>query len=222
LYINGDESFPFGLPLTNATSAITTGQRVYGLTETPLSSISYLKFQQLFGPEATMPLYHGLTANNAPVYAYVDALWNNLTGTPFQTNVYNSELFGAGDLELVQNCAVEYEIDFEFVIGNVLNMEIPECDLLFIDTLHNYNQLKQELSLHSNKVKKYIIFHDTVSFAYSDEKNADEMGMLNQIETNLPKGLWPAIEEFLYHNRDWVIWEKKPNNNGLTILKRLY
>jgi phage tail sheath protein FI len=102
LYVTGDESFPFGVPLTNATSAITTGQRVYGLTETPLSSISYLKFEQLFGAEATTPLHHGLTANNAPVYAYVDALWNNLTGTPFQTNVYNSELFGAGDLELVQ------------------------------------------------------------------------------------------------------------------------
>ena len=55
-----------------------------------------------------------------------------------------------------------------------------------------------------------------------DEKSADEMGMLNQIETNLPKGLWPAIEEFLYHNKNWVIWEKKANNNGLTVLKRIY
>ena len=34
-------------------------------------------------------------------------------------------------------------------------------------------------------------------------------------------GLWPAIEEFLCHNRNWVIWEKNPNNNGLTVLKRL-
>jgi len=54
-----------------------------------------------------------------------------------------------------------------------------------------------------------------------DEKSANEMGLLNDVETNLPKGLWPAIEEFLYHNRNWVIVEKKTNNNGLTILKRI-
>jgi ubiquitin C-terminal hydrolase len=45
---------------------------------------------------------------------------------------------------------------------------------------------------------------------------------INDVETNLPKGLWPAIEEFLYHNKNWVIWEKKANNNGLTVLKRIY
>ena len=54
-----------------------------------------------------------------------------------------------------------------------------------------------------------------------DEKSHDEMGKLNDVETNLPKGLWTAIEEFLYNNKDWIIWEKKPNNNGLTVLKRI-
>jgi hypothetical protein len=94
------------------------------------------------------------------------------------------------------------------------------CDLLFIDTWHCYLQLKKELTRHHSKVNKYIILHDTVSYANVDEKSADEMGVLNHIETNLPKGLWSAVEEFLYENKNWVVWEKKPNNNGLTILKR--
>jgi len=150
--------------------------------------------------------------------------WAFLAGNPkklISLDLYNPEYFG-GNLQEVYNAVSSTDIDFTFVEHDSLTYDIDSCDLLFIDTWHDFLQLKKELTRHHTKVKKYIIFHDTVSFAYSDEKNADEIGMLNQIETNLPKGLWPAIEEFLYHNRDWVIWEKKPNNNGLTILKRLY
>ena len=139
----------------------------------------------------------------------VVSTWALLLAKPkklISIDLYNPAYYGPNDLELVQNCAVEYEIDFEFVIGNVLNMEIPECDLLFIDTLHNYNQLKQELSLHSNKVKKYIIFHDTESFRFKGE-------------TNNENGIWPAIEEFLEENKHWSVYEIFTNNNGLTIIK---
>jgi len=34
-------------------------------------------------------------------------------------------------------------------------------------------------------------------------------------------GLWPAIEEFLKNNNDWVLHERFTNNNGLTILKKI-
>ena len=139
----------------------------------------------------------------------VVSTWALLLANPkklISIDLYNPAYYGPNDLELVQNCAVEYEIDFEFVIGNVLNMEISECDLLFIDTLHNYNQLKQELSLHSNKVKKYIIFHDTESFRFKGE-------------TNNENGIWPAIEEFLEENKHWSVCEIFTNNNGLTIIK---
>jgi hypothetical protein len=37
-------------------------------------------------------------------------------------------------------------------------------------------------------------------------------------EINL--GLWPAIEEFLKNNPNWILHERFTNNNGLTILKR--
>ena len=60
------------------------------------------------------------------------------------------------------------------------------------------------------------------SFHYPFALSDSDASILNQNETNLPKGLWPAIEEFLYHNKNWVIWEKKANNNGLTVLKRIY
>ncbi len=106
---------------------------------------------------------------------------------------------------------VKYDTDFEFRVANTLDLEIEETDLLFIDTLHNYNQLKGELTLHGNKSRKYIIFHDTTTFEWTGESYEGKVGEL---------GLWPAIAEFLEENKNWELHERFTNNNGLTILKR--
>ena len=70
------------------------------------------------------------------------------------------------------------------------------------------NQLSQELKLHAGKVKKYLLFHDTVSFGEKGEHDQD-------------KGLIPAIEEFLQDNTDWNLIEKFENNNGFTVLEKI-
>lgn len=111
------------------------------------------------------------------------------------------------DINLVEQLAKENDVEFNFILGNTLEIEIPECDLLFIDTLHDYTQLKKELELHAKKVKKYIIFHDTETFK-------------NNGETKGEKGIWFAIEEFLSNNKEWNIAEHFSNNNGLTIIKK--
>ena len=102
-------------------------------------------------------------------------------------------------------------VNFEFVIGDTRTIEIEPTDLLFIDTLHTYTQLKRELELHSGKVRKFIILHDTTTFGESGEP--DENGIREL-------GLWPAVEEFLNTNCQWEILERFTNNNGLTILNR--
>ena len=149
--------------------------------------------------------------------------WAFLAGMPkklISLDLYNPDHFG-GNLQEVYDAALLGEIDFTFIEQDSLTYNIDSCDLLFLDTWHDFLQLKKELNRHHSNVKKYIIFHDTVSYMNVDEKSHDEMGKLNDVETNLPKGLWTAIEEFLYNNKDWIIWEKKPNNNGLTVLKRI-
>lgn len=95
--------------------------------------------------------------------------------------------------ELVKNCP-----EWSFTVGNSLDIEIPECDLLFIDTEHNYNQLHSELNLHHNKCKKYIVMHDT----------------------NLPE-LQKAIDDFMGKNSGWMIKKVFTNNNGLMVLERI-
>jgi hypothetical protein len=97
--------------------------------------------------------------------------------------------------------------DFSFIIADTRECIIEDTDLLFIDTLHNYEQLKIELDRHSSKVRKYMIFHDTTTFGTKGETSEI--------------GLWPALEEFLELNKQWAILERYHNNNGLTILHKI-
>jgi hypothetical protein len=105
---------------------------------------------------------------------------------------------------------VEDVTDYNFLIGDTLQIEIDETDLLFIDTLHNYKQLKKELEKHAGKVRKYIIFHDTTSFENIGESYTGQS----------EKGIWTAIEEFLSKNSHWKVKERFTNNNGLTIIEK--
>lgn len=113
--------------------------------------------------------------------------------------------------------------DYNFILSDTLKINIEETDLLFIDTLHTYNQLSKELSLHSKNVKKYIIIHDTTLFGYKDEKiynHASELLKEIKIEK---QGLFNAVLDFLDSEggMEWEILEKFDNNNGLTILKKI-
>ncbi len=113
-----------------------------------------------------------------------------------------------GNIKDVYDTAAHYEINFKFIKDNVLNVDIENTDLLFIDTWHVYDQVIQELNLHSHKVNKYLIFHDTTTFAV----NGESPGY---------KGLKYGIDEFLSNNINWKFHEEFPYNNGLTILKRV-
>jgi hypothetical protein len=117
----------------------------------------------------------------------------------------------------VYQMAEEYGLKFKFIEANVLNIDIEETDLLFLDTWHAYKQLKSELELHASKVKKYIIFHDTTTFAFQDEISYESLG---EEWVGDGKGIWLAIEEFLESNNEWKIIEKFTNNNGLTVIKK--
>jgi len=96
--------------------------------------------------------------------------------------------------------------EYKFIIGDTRQVIIEPTELLFIDTLHNYKQLKQELDLHSPKTSKFIILHDTETFGIRGETELE--------------GLLKAVGEFLQTTSIWTIHLQLKNNNGLTILKR--
>ena len=116
-------------------------------------------------------------------------------------------------LNELMSAAKEINVDFKFIKEDVLKVQMEQTDLLFIDTLHRGTQLKQELAIHSGKVNKYIILHDTVTFSSLGESDRDRP----EIKYD---GLKWALDEFLENNKEWIIKEVYKNCNGLTILKR--
>jgi hypothetical protein len=145
----------------------------------------------------------------------VVSTWAFLAGNPkeitsidlYHPSYYKSHDPQGCDIDLVEKSSRDQNIKFSFIQADVLSIEIPECDLLFIDTKHDYTQLKEELEIHSGKVKKFIIFHDTETFKSKGETPGDP-------------GIWKAIEEFLDKDQRWEILEHLENNNGLTIIGR--
>lgn len=118
----------------------------------------------------------------------------------------------------VYQVADEFGLKFKFIEANVLDIEIEETDLLFLDTWHSYSQLSKELTKFHSKVKKYLILHDTTTYADVDETNYEVLGPEWKADKE-KGGIWRAVEEFLFENPHWIIKERFTNNNGLTILK---
>jgi cephalosporin hydroxylase len=125
------------------------------------------------------------------------------------------------NIEKVISLCEEYSINYEFEEKDVLEVEIEPTELLFIDTLHTYNQLIKELELHSNKVSKYIVLHDTTHFGRIDEVIYSHASDIIKKSQTTKQGLMTAIEDFLLTElgQSWEIFRIYTNNNGLTILK---
>jgi len=138
--------------------------------------------------------------------------WSFLVALPKIMVSYDIQNPPAANIKLVKDTAKDIGVDFSFIMASTLDVEIAHTDLLFIDTHHSYAQLQKELALHSSKVNKYIIMHDTVLFGRVNERNSPP---------SEKQGLYTALEEFLDVDKNWQIKEHYTNNNGLTIIERV-
>lgn len=121
---------------------------------------------------------------------------------------------------LSQHCVVMSQLSektsFQPRVGDTRLVTIEHTDMLFIDTLHTFEQLKAELIRHvlfdhfapKPRVSKYLVFHDTSTFGFEGE------------DKKVP-GLLGAIHWF--QQQAFPVWhtvEQHLNNNGLTVLQR--
>lgn len=136
---------------------------------------------------------------------FVVSTYGFMAGKPSKLITY--DLYPHPNIWTADHIARENNIQFAFMERDTTKIEIEPTDLLFIDTLHDYNQIKTELALHADKVRKYIICHDTESYGYHNEDGS-------------PGGLMPAINEFLAENSQWKVKEHYTNCNGLMVLER--
>ena len=129
-------------------------------------------------------------------WAFIEGLGDNTTLVSI--DIKHPSKYGS-DITPVEKACHNKGILFKFYEHDTLTIDIPEVDMLFIDTLHTYDQLKGELDRHGNKAKKYLVFHDTVS---------------------CESELMPAINEFLKANKKWKIKEHYTFNNGCMVLEK--
>jgi len=182
--------------------------------QTPSDINEHLKTLKKYGEECENIVEMGVRTI-VSTWAFLSSNPKNMTSI----DLLHPSAFGA-DINEVYDAVKDTNINFEFIESDSLLVNIDDCDLLFIDTWHDFLQLKKELNRHNSKVKKYIILHDTVTFGYTNEPLDWNYPAKNTNETNLPSGLCPAIDEFLLLHNDWLLFERHSNNNGLTILKR--
>jgi hypothetical protein len=121
-----------------------------------------------------------------------------LAGNPKKIRSYDITDINLSILPELHNYATSNNIDFEFIIGNSLEVDIDNTDLLFIDTVHKRKHTEAELQRHFKNVNKYIMFHDTTAWP----------------------GVFEAAVEFLIKNNDWFIVEHCNKNSGLLVLKK--
>lgn len=144
--------------------------------------------------------------------------WALLAGKPKTLISYDINNI---DSKPIQNLAKLEGINFMFHQKNTCSIIIDETDVLFIDTLHTYKQLKTELSIHHSNVKHCIVMHDTYTFGIKDMEDCYNLGgpYVNINENTY--GLQSAINEFLFEHKNWNKTYETSINNGLTIIERI-
>ena len=197
------------------TNIIDLEQKINKLHQTPSDINEHLPTIIKYGQECDHITEMGVRS--------VLSTWGWLAASP-KTKLISYDLHNPsrwdGNIKEVEETAKAYGISFEFIEANVLEIDIEETDLLFIDTWHHYNQLKAELKRHSSKARKYICFHDTTSYEHHSEPSTSENSFKEELVWD--KGLWDAVTEFLEENKDtWRLKERFTNNNGFTIIERI-
>lgn len=160
---------------------------------------------------STWGALQGLSENSSAIRSYMGI---DLNYPPIDT------------LTLAQNLAQANNIDFKFLKQNDMELDIETIspvDLLFIDSLHTYCHLTYELEKFSPKVLKYIAMHDT-SAPWGDTEDTEYTGNYSEYPAHFDrskKGLWPAVQDFLKRHPEWTLLERRLNNHGFTVLKRI-
>lgn len=127
------------------------------------------------------------------------------------------------NLTLAKRLSAANGIQFDFWAANDMTIDIPESDLLFIDSLHTYCHLTYELETFCHKIKKYIAMHDT-SEPWGTEDDDHYFGDYSEYPAHYDrtkKGLWAAVEDFLAKHPEWILHERRFNCHGFTILRRV-
>lgn len=109
-------------------------------------------------------------------------------------------------------------------IGDSRTAPVVGCDLLFVDSLHTYEQCHAELLRHANAVERWLVFHDSITFgsigAAGESGQHRWIYMPGQAVPREALGIRPAIDELMMRDPSWRIHAHYTNSHGLLVLER--
>lgn len=91
-------------------------------------------------------------------------------------------------------------------INDSVSVSLEPTDMLLTDTIHTGTQLLRELTAHADKVRRFIVVHDTA--IYGDVGDDGSPGLLH------------GVRHWLRMHPEWSVIRHDENNNGLTVLSR--
>jgi len=99
---------------------------------------------------------------------------------------------------------------WEFRQGDSRKVDIPGCDLLFIDTVHTAEQISEELRKHASQVRRWIAAHDTESFPE----------IRRPLEELVKSGGWHIVYTSSEDNGLWVLERISGRNDARTFAQQ--
>ncbi len=126
-------------------------------------------------------------------------------------------------LQLAERLSEENGVLFRYLKADDMTIDLAPTEMLFIDSLHTYCHLSYELEKFSPKVSKYIAMHDT-SEPWGEADDTVYYGDFSEYPEWIDRskrGLWAAVVDFLGRHPEWQLLERRTNNHGFTILRRI-
>lgn len=123
--------------------------------------------------------------------------------------LYSYDLQGSTNVNHLRS--MKLPIDWEFHEQNTIRegFKIPPVDLLFVDSLHTFGQVRDELAMHGDNVKKFILFHDTSLYSQG----------VRSLDVSDQEGINRAISEYA-ESHGWTERYSVEFGHGLKILVR--
>lgn len=123
------------------------------------------------------------------------------------------------DMEAYTKAAKDANVSAKFILANSRKVEIPETDLLFVDSYHSYSHFMEEMRLHSHRARKYIIMHDSSqsgTFGLQDQKEGYDQD--HDYKNHDKEGMYNAAMDFAkMYSEDWEIFLHDNSAEGLTV-----
>ena len=154
------------------------------------------------------------------ISAFLRTRPKKLTGYDIDISPINANTFN-------RLCPKNTELHFKQ--DNSLTMDvIDECDLLFIDSVHSYEHVIQELTRHGNQAQKFIVVHDTnyptdtrvVVWHYEHDgfKSKSQIAIAANLQY---KKVGDAVKEFVDNSNGlWYHYKELTEQSGMMVIAR--